>query len=218
MLPIVGCFAAMLTAPALANMDIKPYVGFGLGYSGASFYDGPGEAVAALTGTNVKTEDLVNGDGLAIYLNAGVKFNQYFGVEAFYQHAFESEADMEFYGLGGTLEDKAESDFSYNSFGFDAVGYLPINNSPFSLIGSIGVGQYKFKVKEKETNYVLGVSGTTTDTESDTGFRFGVGGEYDFGNQWAARLMIRYVSLDSDEDKDLVDDIIDISLGMKYTF
>jgi len=209
---MLGSMLSVVSAPAMADINIKPYIGFGLSYDYAMLYDELGEEITYLTGYDIETSDLINTNHFGVNLNVGVQFNKYFATELFYQHTFNSKATIEF--LDGELMTKVSS----NNFGADLIGLLPITDTNFSLIGSVGVGSYKFRVKETITEYTYGIEENYSESESNIGFRIGIGGQYDFSDNWAARFMIRYVGMNSDKEKDVVDGLMDISLGVKYAF
>ena len=43
-------------------------------------------------------------------------------------------------------------------------------------------------------------------------------GQYAFSDNFAMRGMVRYVALDYDDDEDVVEGLVDVSLGIKLTF
>ena len=201
----------MVSAPATADINIKPYIGFGLSYDHAMLYDELGKEVTYLTGYDIETSDLINTNHFGVNLNFGVQFNKYFATEVFYQHTFNSKATIEF--IDGEFVSKVSS----NNFGADLMGILPITDTNFSLIGSVGLGSYKFSVKETIAEYG-GFESNYSESESNMGFRIGIGGQYAFSDNWAARFIIRYVGMNSDKKEDVVDGLVDISLGIKYSF
>ena len=202
----------MMSAPAMADMNVKPYIGFGLSYDHAMLYDKLGKEITYFTGYNIKTTDLINPNHFGINLNAGIQLNKYFATELFYQHTFNSKATIEL--LDGEFATKVSS----NNFGADLIGLLPVTDTNFSFIGSIGVGSYTFRAKETIKEYTYRIALNDSESESNTGFRIGIGGQYTISDNWAARFIIRYVGMDSDKEKDIVYELMDISLGVKYTF
>ena len=208
---ILSGLISMVSAPATADINIKPYIGFGLSYDHAMLYDELGKEVTYLTGYDIETSDLINTNHFGVNLNFGVQFNKYFATEVFYQHTFNSKATIEF--LDGEFVTKVSS----NNFGADLMGMLPITDTNFSLIGSVGLGSYNFSVKETIAEYG-GFESNYSESESNMGFRIGIGGQYAFSDNWAARFMIRYVGMNSDKKEDVVDGLVDISLGIKYSF
>ena len=51
-------------------------------------------------------------------------------------------------------------------------------------------------------------------SDDNVGYRFGAGAQYNITGHWALRGMVRYVVLDSE----YIDDMLEFSLGMRYTF
>lgn len=120
----------------------------------------------------------------SLSLNTGVKFNEYVGAEVYYQQS--------------DTEKKQGNKSRFYSYGVDAIGYLPVAEN-VDLIGSLGIGQYEFKAGG---------------SEDDIGYRVGVGAQYSFNDNWAARAMIREVFL----DKDVMGDMLEFAAGVRYSF
>ena len=199
------------------TQDIKGYVGFNINYNGVSLNDKMGEYLSDELGTSVSTDDLINTDYYGLSLNIGADINKYFGVEGFLQYMFHSSADISFYDIYNTKVGKYESKVSSFAFGIDAIGYLPLADTKVSLIGSAGLGYYTFNGKFTGTNYIYDLKESDSDDESNVAFRIGFGAQYAFSEKFAARGIIRYVALNSD-DEDVVESFIDVSLGIKYAF
>lgn len=117
-------------------------------------------------------------------VNAGAKLHENFGVEAYYQQS--------------DTEKKRGNKSRFYSYGVDALGYLPVADK-VDLIGAVGIGQYEFRAGGDE---------------NDLGYRIGVGAQYSFNDNWAARAMVREVFLDSDT----MDDMLEFSAGVRYNF
>lgn len=202
-----------------ASDGVKGYVGLNINYVRGQFNDAFGEAFSYASGYDVDTDELINPNNFGFNLSAGAQFNQNFGLEGFVQHTFDSSAEIDFYDTTGTtLVSKYKSKVSSWAFGVDALGYIPVTDTKFSFIGSLGFGYYKFDAKIDVVNYVAGIKLSDSDDESNVAFRIGLGGQYAFSDRWAMRGMVRYVALNYDEDEDVVKGLVDISLGAKYTF
>lgn len=160
-------------------MDIKPYIGADMGASHAElqgFLDGFDDNFAVAN------------------INAGIRFNDYFGLET----SVQSSSEAETYGL----------DLSYSSINLDALGYIPLNKN-WELIGSVGAGYYTFDLgTDIGDGYDLHIQ---TD---EFAFRTGIGLQYNFNEKWAMRGVARYAFIDSDE----VDSITELTLGVRYNF
>ncbi len=170
--------------------EIKPVIGLDYVYSIADIDD-----VYTEDGVELGMEDKLN----AFALSAGVKLNQYVGLEAFYQQS--EKADKTTYYIIKT-EDK------YKAYGLDVIGYLPVIPQ-LDLIGSLGVAYYKAEVKASVLGIDLG-----SDSEDKIGFRFGAGLQYSFNDHIAARLMAKYNYTNIDG----LDNIVDVTAGVRYYF
>ncbi|MDD7313156.1 MAG: porin family protein [bacterium] len=177
-------------------IEFKPYIGLDYAYSKASTDDVVVEGVA------VPSEYYEDNFHSAI-INAGAKLHKNFGLEAFYQKSTKEEGNLSTLVIGGVpiATDKIET--SFNAYGLDLQGYLPIQEN-FELVGSLGIGQYKFKMK--------GFGYTAKD--DDVGYRLGAGAQYNINENFALRGMVRYNIIDSDA----VDDIKELSIGLRYNF
>ena len=215
-LPISG-FAETAKKVQNTGQKVDGYIGLNLNYVGAQLNDAFGEYFSYVSGYDVDTDDLINPNNFGFSLNAGVQFSKYFGLEAFLQHTFNSTAEVNFYNVG-TKVSNYKSKINSWGFGIDALGYIPITDTKFSFIGSVGVGYYTFNAKFDVVNYVYSTKYSDSDDESNLAFRIGFGGQYDFSDRWTMRGIIRYVALNSDDEEDTVESLVDVSLGVKYTF
>ena len=169
--------------------EIKPVIGLDYVYSNANFddfYTDDGERLDA-------AEDMLQ----TLALSAGVKFNQYVGLEAFYQQS--EKADKTTDGIL-KVEDK------YKAYGLDVIGYLPVIPQ-LDLIGSLGVGYYKVEVKDLVGNEKI-------IDKDKIAFRIGGGLQYNFNDHIAARVMARY----NDTNINGLDNIVDVTAGVRYYF
>lgn len=146
-------------------------------------------------GYSVYEEDLS-----AFAVSAGARFHPNFGVEAFYQQSEEGEKTTMTY-LKGTDQ--------YKAYGIDVIGYFPVMEK-LELVGSLGVARYNVDAEVKIP--LLGLEGDGDD--KGMGYRLGAGAQYNFNDNIAARAMVRYV----DTDIDGLDNIVDLTLGIRYTF
>ena len=169
-------------------MEMKPYVGLDYVYSMVDFEDGDMDKVV---------EDDLN----AFAITAGAKMHKNFGLEAFYQQSKEESKKT----LGVKVKDK------YKAYGVDAIGYLPIDHEgKFELLGSLGIGYYDVDYKLKDR-----LSGDRiSDGDDGFGYRIGAGAQYNITENVAARVMARYVDLDVDG----MDNMVDVTAGIRYSF
>lgn len=180
--------AALVSFNANA-MEMKPYVGLDYVYSMTDI-------------DKVDGEKLFEEDLNAFAITAGAKMHKNFGLEAFYQQSREESKDN---------NDFTKGKDEYNAFGLDAIGYLPIDHEgKFELLGSLGIGYYDVDYKLKDR-----LSGDRI-SEGDDGFgyRIGAGAQYNITENVAARVMARYVDLDVDG----MDNMVDVTAGIRYSF
>lgn len=119
------------------------------------------------------------------------------------------------YGIGVEawylFADEASNQLGYSSelsgYGADLVGEAPLTDD-FSLIVSLGLAQYKFKITQP--------SGWRYEDDA-SGPRFGVGLQYEIVPHIALRGMFHYTSLNSGET-DFYDGISEFSGGVRIIF
>ena len=131
---------------------------------------------------------------------AGLRIGRNWGVEVFYQTSNTAKK---------TADDEWRTEGDYTAYGVDALGFLPLNDQ-LELVAAAGVGKYEFDVKLKYSDGIHEFSGS----DDNVGYRFGAGAQYNITGHWALRGMVRYVVLDSE----YIDDMLEFSLGMRYTF
>lgn len=167
-------------------MEYCPVVGADFVYSVLNF-----------SNNNELIKDYAEDEYKAFSLSLGAKFNPYFGIEGFYQHSEEGESNQRNY-----TEGKLKT--SYIAYGVDLIGYLPTHQPNVNLLGSIGIGQYKFEGKYK----------TISEKEDKIGIRFGLGLQSNINENVSFRLMGRYSHINSDA----VDNMIDLNAGLRFYF
>lgn len=128
-------------------------------------------------------------------VNAGARIHDNFGLEAFYQKALNEKR---------TSVDGDRISSNFRAYGLDAIGYLP-TCTKLEFLGSAGVGKYTMKTR---------ISGDGAETDSGTGYRLGVGAQYNLTENVAVRGMLRHVFVQNS----YLDDINELSLGARYTF
>lgn len=164
---------------------IRPYIGLDYVYSMSD--------IDSNDRVDIYEEDLS-----AFAVSFGLKFNQHFGLEMFYQQSEEGEK---------TILGVVKTEDKYKAYGLDLVGYLPVTPQ-FDLLGAVGIGSYDVEVTVKNQGQEV--------SDSDDGFswRIGVGGQFNITNNWGIRVMARYV----DPDVENLNNMVDISAGIRYTF
>ncbi len=182
---VLGAAAAvlLLSANAMAeeNYTYRPYVGLDYVYSNA------------------------NAEGMkpnysSAAINFGTMYNKYFGTELFYQY---SDKDKNH----NASHEKLRT--SFQAGGLDMYGYLPLGcEQRFSLLGTAGVGMYKFRKSYSS----LALKGGN---DSGYGYRLGAGIMYDIDDNWSIRALARHVNLDGVEG---FDHMMEYSAGIRYNF
>lgn len=140
--------------------------------------------------------DYVEDDLNAYAISAGVKMHKNFGVEAFFQQTEDGKKTAP-----GGIKTKDK----YHAYGVDMMGYMPLGcDEKVELLGSLGLGYYDTEVKLDNHK----------ETDDGWGWRIGAGAQYNFTENMAARMMVRY----ADVDVDRVDNIVDVTAGVRYSF
>ncbi len=166
--------------------NIKPYVGLDYVYSMSD--------IEKVDGIKAFEEDLN-----ALAVSAGAKLHQNFGVEMFYQKSEEGEKKF----ANGKTNDE------YQAYGIDLLGYLPVAEK-VELIGALGLGYYDIDIKAKVNTPAISVDAD----DQGAGYRLGIGAQYNFTENWGARVMARYVDIDIDG----IDNMVDLTAGVRYSF
>ncbi|MBQ7285532.1 MAG: porin family protein [Alphaproteobacteria bacterium] len=136
----------------------------------------------------------VNGGKIAL----GTEYNKYFGTEIFYQRTGSDRVHSQ----NGTDE------FSIQSYGLDAYGYLPLGcDQVVSLVGTAGIAFDDVKYKFDD--------GTNRKTEHGLSYRLGAGVEYDVSENVSVRALYRYSFTDKIAG---LDHMNEYSVGVKYNF
>lgn len=168
------------------ELDIKPYVGLDYVYSMGD--------IDKIEGINLFEENLN-----ALAVSAGAKLHKNFGIEMFYQKSEEGEKKF----ANGKTKDE------YQAYGLDLLGYLPVAEK-LDLIGSLGFGYYDVDINVKAKTPAVSADGD----DQGAGYRLGLGAQYNFTENWGARVMARYVDIDIDG----IDNMVDLTAGVRYSF
>ena len=180
--------AAILLSTAVQAAEINPYMGLDYAYSKADYK------------TDKATwDESLKEDYNSLAFNLGMRPSQYFSLEGFFQQSAEAKGDKSSARIYG---DRIKSKFY--AFGLDAYGYLPVGCDGLSLLGTVGLANYNFKVE----------SDAGSNDKNHMGYRAGLGLQYDMNENWAMRLVGRYSYIDSRE----VDNLQEVVAGIRYTF
>ncbi len=212
---VIGCVSAVVMCEsAKAGSNIRPYIGLNFTYAHANLNDELGDLASYISGYDFGTDDLINPNTVGFTANIGAQFNKYLGAELFLNYT-ASTAEVSFYDNYATVVATMKNNGSSFGIGADVIGSLQISDSDFSMLGSIGGGYYNFKLKVNYEDYLYKYS--DSGNEKHFGFRLGIGGQYAFTDNFAARTLVRYVIINSDE-QDLIKGMLDWSIGLKCTF
>lgn len=182
---MIAVSAVAFTANAqAAELEYKPYVAADYHYTDANAH---------------KESPYYNSGSVSV----GTSYNKYFGTELFYQYSNDYKKSNR------TTGEKRSSQFQ--AYGLDMIGYLPLGcDQVFSLLGTIGIGEYKF---EKKNGFMT--IGSHKHNDSGYGYRAGLGAQYQIDENWSVRAIARYIGLDKVKD---FDHMMDYSMGVKYSF
>lgn len=186
----VACLFSYSANAMDMSSELKPYIGLDYVYSKADYKN---EA------SRLEKDKLIKDNYNSGVINAGVKMGDYTSLEAFYQQSATRKGDR--YYLDG-LAHKAKTKF--NAYGLDLYGYVPVGCSGFNLLGTVGLANYDLEIK--------GAGGK--DTWTRVGYRAGLGAQYDFNQNWAARVVGRYSYIGTKA----VDNLKEVTAGIRYTF
>ena len=145
-------------------------------------------------------KDIIEKNYNSLNLNIGAKLHKNFGLELFYQQSSEEKGDLAQNIITGEI---GKIKAKFNGFGADLIGYLPIHEK-FDIFASLGEGRYKIFAKG------VGIKGN----EHHWAPRIGLGLMFNLNEHVSFRTQVRYVHLDMDD----VDDMKEISFGIRYNF
>ncbi len=143
-------------------------------------------------------EDFLDDDDTSFGVYGGYKFNRYFAVEGAYTN---------FGSLDGRITNGTDTVFfgtDPQSFALKAVGILPIGEQ-FSLYGNVGF--HSWDLDQGSGDNIGDVIGDDSATDPT----YGIGGQFDFANNWAIRAQLQRYEFDNA-------DLDEVSLGVQYTF
>ena len=181
-----------------SSSTIRPYVGVDITTTKMKF-----SSVKDEYGDSFNYKEVLPTSYTAYSLNAGAKFNQNFGIEAFIQQSSEETKTDDW-------DDKEKIQF--NAIGIDLIGYLPVSQE-LELLASLGLAQYNFNEKSTyEDEYYIY---TDKDNLNTMGYRFGIGAQYNINEHIALRAMARYIKF---SDDDIIKNMTELSLGLRYMF
>lgn len=172
--------AGLISGTALAGgIEMPPPVQFhpfvGVNYSYMSVDTAPTTAADGTVLTRLP------GSYNGINFEGGVKYGHYFGMAWGYQHDFSTS----YTSATGTVN--AAPDVYY----WDMIGYYPVMDN-FNLLASIGAQVTDMAARVTATSIVGATTGPLVDNTT-VNFRFGVGANYFFTENWGVQAVWNYV-------------------------
>ena len=169
---------------------------------------------------NVKPDDVLD-DQDSLSFVAGARISKYWGLEAFYQQSYDDNTKTSVDTVTLNNPDyHLMNDYttSFKAYGLDLIGYAPV--SPyFDFVGSLGLAQYKFENEALFTSYYVDHTNPADVVkrnfdEDKIGWRAGIGAQLNIADGVALRAMYRYIYVGGD----LVDDLSEVSFGLRFLF
>lgn len=169
---------------------------------------------------NVKPDDVLD-DQDSLSFVAGARISKYWGLEAFYQQSYDDNTKTSVDTVTLNNPDyHLMNDYttSFKAYGLDLIGYAPV--SPyFDFVGSLGLAQYKFENEALFTSYYVDHTNPADVVkrnfdEDKIGWRAGIGAQLNIADGVALRAMYRYIYIGGD----LVDDLSEVSFGLRFLF
>ena len=180
--------AAIMLANTVQATEINPYIGVDYVYSKADYKS-----------DRASWDKSLKEDYNSALFNLGMRPSKYFSLEGFFQQSADAKGSRTSATVYG---DRIKSEFY--AYGADAYGYMPIGCDGFSLLGTAGLANYNFKIKND----------TGSQDKNHMGYRAGVGFQYDMNEHWAMRVVGRYSYIDSQ----ILDNLMEATAGIRYTF
>ena len=188
--------AAALGASSVASaIDMKWYVGGELAYNKLS-HSKDNKDLADAAAVKLKNSTP------SASLIAGVRLNEYVGVEAGY--TFMKKIKMKEQSAATVAGTPAQYDMKVRNIHLDVNGFYPVCND-IDVIGTVGLGKLQAK--------------TATQKASKIGYRLGAGAQYKFNESVAVRAMVRYQQAGGkSNDVRLLKSNTSLALGTTYSF
>lgn len=147
----------------------------------------------------------------------GLQFNQYVSLEGFYTSGSMEEKTRRA-AITEFAEAKITDNIDFSAYGFDLMGYLPIQRNLDIILG-LGYGWYDFDAEAKFNLYNSSIdasyAGKLKGSAKDEAIRFSLGAQFWFNESWAVRLLGRYMDF---SDGKVLENMMEFSLGLRYMF
>lgn len=185
---IIFILCGLISVDAYANeLYFKPYAGADYDEYNVSYTSGNG---------GVFSNNLNGGD-----IHVGARLHKYIGVEAsYFDTAHSNKSNV--LGLGINTSAKVDG------WALDAMGYLPLENPKFELIGTAGIARTSAKGTASAISSIAL-------SDNETKPRIGIGAQYWITNNLNVRGLMRYQDADF---KGTADNIIVSTLGLNWQF
>lgn len=170
-----------------------PYGGIDYEHVGVGYKDVPG--------TSVNYGELLADSLNGANFHVGARVNKYLGFEGGY--SWTADADKN--NVRGT---GLNTDTHVAGWNADALGYLPLGNEKFEMIGTMGVSLLTASLN-------LNGAASGSGNVEEFGFRAGGGAEYWITDHINGRVLLRYQTADF---HGIADDAYNLTAGINYQF
>lgn len=175
------------------DLTPKPYVGAELGALSLDYSNNSSVDLSSFYADKLTTASAY----------VGAELNDRLAIELGYINSSEKSKNFN----NGT--NNFSSDVKLTGFYADVIGKQPLTDSVKAL-ASVGITHLKGDITLSNTDTGVSVSGD----ETETSFRFGLGGEYQATDSIDIRAMVRYMDTGIDD----IDSAIQYAVGVNYKF
>jgi hypothetical protein len=174
-LPALCLLAVLSSAPARAE-KYQPYLGLDIQYHMFSY-----DSI-----NNIDIGNVLDDSAIAANFHAGTRFGDYFGLELGYEKYHDApRADV--------LGTNENTSLARHGMVIDGYGYYPLSASGMlEGIATVGVGWIWNEISVRPGPLGLGTWG---DNDSEWDLRFGGGLQYQLGDKYNIRALLRYQTL-----------------------
>jgi opacity protein-like surface antigen len=138
----------------------------------------------------------------------GTKFNNFIGIEFFYQNLKGKNNSYNSYIV------EYNSNLEYKAYGLDFLSFMPVNKY-LDYIVSIGLAKYDIKDNIKIYNNIVDVLHKTKKNYDAFGLRIGTGVGINITDDLSLRLIAKFIKMTT---SDVIDNMFEYSLGFRYKF
>ena len=221
------------------STKLKPYIGLDINYNKNKIKITNNGLHSERSTENFK-EELVPPSTTKINIKnnisgiIGLRLSSTLSFEAFYQKSNANKNTLKKETIKSkifthNITYKNLTKIDYESYGIDAIYSKPFFNQQFELLLALGIGIYDISTKSNNSvrtkcegnplftapNYDITFNSPLSLSNQSIGYRFGIGGQYNFNDHLSLRTMLRYIKLSDDK---LIDNMIEFSTGLRYYF